>query len=196
MGHEELIASLRKEGEEKVRAVRDAAEAEAENIRAETAGKIGRLRDEFRNKEARLTKIQEDDVLSSAEKKVKTIMLSAEKSLSERLFNLSLPCLHELRMEGYENIFSALVREIPPVKWDEVRVHSADVGMARRYFPDSVIVPDDDISGGFEAALENGRRQIINTFKKRLERAWEEILPFLVIDTYKEAAQHGIPSGN
>ncbi len=196
MGHEELIASLQKEGEEKVRAVRDAAEAEADNIRAEAAGKIERLREEFRNKEARLTKIQEDDIISSAEKKARTIMLSAEKSLSERLFNLSLTCLHELRREGYENIFSALVKEIPPAKWDEVRVHSADAGMARRYFPDSVIVPDDDISGGFEAAVENRRRHIINTFEKRLERDWEEILPFLVIDTYKEASRYGIPSGD
>lgn len=194
MGHEELIASLRKEGEEKVRAVRDAAEAEAAKIRAETAGKIELLREEFRKKEARLTKIQEDDVLSSAEKKARTIMLSAEKSLSERLFHLSLTCLHEMRRDGYENIFSSLAKEIPQAKWEEVRVHSADAGMARRYFPDSVIVPDDGISGGFEAAAENRKRHITNTFEKRLERAWEEILPVLVIDTYKEASRYGIPS--
>jgi len=196
MGHEELISSLRKEGEEKVRAIRDAAEAEAENIRMETAGKMNRLREEFRKKEARLTILQEEDALSSAQKKARTIMLSAEKSLSERLFHLSLTFLHELRREGYENIFSTLVREIPPVKWDEVRVRSADVRMAQRYFPDSMIVPDDDISGGFEAAVENRKRHIINTFEKRLERAWEEILPFLVIDTYKEASRYGIPSGD
>ncbi|MBI5666146.1 MAG: V-type ATP synthase subunit E [Nitrospirae bacterium] len=196
MGHEELIASLRKEGEEKVRAVRDAAEVEADNIRAAAAGKIEQLREEFRKREARLTKIEEDDIISSAEKKARTIILSAEKSLSDRLFNLALICLHELRRESYENIFSALVKEIPQVKWEEVRVHSADAGMARRYFPGSVIVPDDDISGGFEAALESGRRHIINTFEKRLERAWEEILPSLVIDTYKEASRYGIPSGD
>jgi len=195
MGHETLIASLRKEGEEKVRAVRDAAGAEAENIKAETAGKIERLREEYRSKEIRLTKIQEGDIVSSAEKKARIIMLSAEKSLSDRLFHLSLTCLHELRREGYENIFSALVKEIPTAGWDAVHVHSADAAMARRYFPDSGIVPDDNISGGFEAAAEN-RRYIINTFEKRLERAWEEILPFLVIDTYKEASRHGITSGD
>jgi len=196
MGHEELIASLRKEGEEKVRAVRDEAEAEAENIRAETAGKIERLREENRTREIRLIKIQEDDILSSAEKKARAIMLSAEKSLSDRLFHISLTCLHELRRGGYENIFAALVKEIPQAGWDEVRVHSADEGMTKRYFPDARIVPDDNISGGFEAAAEDRRRHIINTFEKRLERAWEEILPSLVIDTYKEASRYGIPQGD
>jgi len=196
MGHEELIASLRKEGEEKVRAVRDEAEAEAEKIRAETAGTIERLREEYRRKEVRLTKTQEDDILSSAEKKARIIMLSAEKSLSDRLFHLSLTCLHELRREAYENIFSALVKEIPAAEWDEVRVHSADALMARRYFPGSGIVPDDRISGGFAASAEKGRRHVINTLEKRLERAWEQILPLLVIDTYREASRHGIPSGD
>jgi vacuolar-type H+-ATPase subunit E/Vma4 len=196
MGHEELIASLRKEGEEKVQAVRDAAGVEVENIREETAGKIERLREEFRKKEARLTKTQEDDILSAAEKNARVIMLAAEKSLSDRLFHLSLTRLPELRRDGYENIFSALAGEIPSARWDEVRVHPSDAGMARRYFPDAGIVPDDDISGGFEAATENRRRHIINTFEKRLERAWEEILPLLVIDAYKETSGHGISSGD
>jgi vacuolar-type H+-ATPase subunit E/Vma4 len=195
MGHEELIASLRKEGQEKVRAVRDEAEAEADKIRAETAGKIERLREEYRLKDMRLTRTQENDILSSAEKKARIIVLSAEKSLSDRLFNLSLTCLHELRREGYENIFSALVKEIPRAGWDKVRVHSADEAMARRYFPDAGIVADDNISGGFEAAAEN-KRYVINTFEKRVERAWEEILPSLVIDTYQEASRHGISSGD
>jgi len=196
MEHDALIASLRKEGDEKIRAIRDAAGAEAEQIKTGTAGKIERLREEYRWKEAGLTKTQEDDILSSAEKKARVIMLAAEKSLSDRLFHLSLSCLHELRREGYEHIISALVKEIPPAGWDEVRVHSADAGMARIYFPDAKIVPDDHISGGFEAAAEHGRRHIINTFEKRLERAWEDILPFLVIDTYKEASRHGTTSGD
>jgi len=196
MGHEELIASLRKEGEEKVLALRNETGAEAENIRVKTAVEIKRLREEFRKKEAGLTKTQEDDILSAAEKKARVIMLAAEKSLSDRLFRLSMSCLHELRRDGYEDIFSALAREIPSAKWDEVRVHPSDAGMARRYFPEAGIVPDDYISAGFEAATENKKRHVINTFEKRLERAWEEILPFLVIDTYKETSRYGIPSGD
>lgn len=196
MGHKELIASLRKKGQEKVSAIRDETGAEAEKIRAETAGRIELLREEYSNREIRLTKAREDAILSSAEKKARTIMLSAENSLSDRLFLLSLTCLHELRREGYENIFSALVKEIPRAAWDEISVNSADAGMAQRYFPESLIIPDDNISGGFEAAVENRRRHIINTFEKRLEKAWEDILPSLVIDTYKEASRHGITSGD
>lgn len=195
MGHEELIASLRKEGAEKVQALRDEAGAEAEKIRAETDGKIKRLREEFRDKEAGLLKAREEEILSSAERKAKAILLTAEDSLSARLFKLSLACLHELREKGYEDIFSALIKEIPSAPWNEVRVNPSDTGMAREYFRGPVIVPDKDISGGFEAATENGRRQIINTFEKRLASAWEEIMPLLVIDAYKEAG-HGVSPGD
>lgn len=196
MGHEELITSLRKEGEEKAQEVRNEAEAEADKIRAETAGKIEQLRQEYRTMELRLTRAQEADILSSAEKKARIILLSAERSLSDRLFNLSLSCLHELRRDGYENVFPALVKELPQAGWEEVCVHSADAVMAQRYFPGSEIVSDDTISGGFEAASENRRRHIINTFEKRLERAWEVILPSLVIDTYREATRHGTTEGD
>ncbi|MEW6601620.1 MAG: V-type ATP synthase subunit E family protein, partial [Nitrospirota bacterium] len=84
----------------------------------------------------------------------------------------------------------------PAAAWDEVRVHSDDAVMARRYFPGAAVVADDQVSGGFEAAAENGRRHVVNTFEKRLERAWEEILPLLVIDAYREASRHGISSGD
>jgi vacuolar-type H+-ATPase subunit E/Vma4 len=196
MGYQELIASLRKEGEQKIQAVRTETDAEAEKIRAETAGKIERIREEFRKEEAKLTKALEDDILSAAEKKARTIRLSAEKSLSDRLFTLALTCLHELRRERYESIFSALAEELPSAVWNEVRVNPEDVSMARTHFPASRIIPDNNIAGGLEVYTENKKQHIINTFEKRLERAWEEILPLLITDTYKKASKHGISSGH
>jgi vacuolar-type H+-ATPase subunit E/Vma4 len=68
--------------------------------------------------------------------------------------------------------------------------------MAETHLPDSKIIPDYKITGGLEVFRENRKQHIINTFEKRLERAWEEILPFLIIDTYREAARHGISSGH
>ncbi len=196
MGYKELIDSLRKEGEEKVQAVRNETEAEEAGIRADTARKIDRLRAECGRQEASSAKTQEEDLLSSADKTARVIMLSAEKTISDRLFALSLKCLHDLRGEGYDSALSAMVRELPPAPWSYVRVNPADTDMVRTYFPESEIVSDENISGGMEVAADSGRIHIINTFEKRLERAWDEMLPSLVRDVYEEASQHGTPSEN
>jgi vacuolar-type H+-ATPase subunit E/Vma4 len=196
MGYQELIASLRKEGEEKIKTIRAETEAEAEKIKAEAAGKIEQLREDFRKGETKLIRDQEKGVLSAAENQVRIIRLTAEKSLSDRLFKLALSCLHELRTERYESVFSSLVKELPSASWNEVSVNPEDAGMAGAHLPDSRIISDYKITGGLEVFRENRKQHIINTFEKRLERAWEKILPFLIIDTYREAARHGISSGH
>jgi len=194
MGYQELIASLRTEGEEKIKAIRDEAQAEAERINAESAEAIALMKEEFREKQETLGTHQEEQVLSSAENKARIIRLEAEHALSDRLFRLALLCLNELRNDNHENVFKSLCSEIPSVLWDEAAVNPDDAAMARRYFPDAGILPDPSINGGIEVFRENRRQHIINTFKKRLERVWEEILPFIVLDAYKEASKHGISS--
>jgi len=194
MGYQELIASLRTEGEEKIKEIRDNAQADADKINAETADAIARIREEFREKQDTLGKHQEDNVLSSARDKARIIWLEAEQSLSERLFGLAQSCLDELRNDDYEKVFNSLCSEIPSVSWDEAAVNPDDEGMAHSYFPDTKILSDPSINGGIEVFRENRRQHIINTFKKRLERVWEEILPFISIDVYKETSKHGISS--
>lgn len=195
MGYQELIASLRKEGEEKIKAIRDTTQSEAEEIKTEAAKKIEKIKEEFQAKEAGLRKSQEDNILSTAEYKVRIIRLTAEKTLSDRLFRLASSCLDELRKESDEAVFSSLVKELPATSWNEVRVNPEDVDLVHTHFPDSEIIPDNKITGGLEVFRENRKQKIINTFEKRLERIWEEILPFLVIDTYKESS-YGISSGD
>jgi vacuolar-type H+-ATPase subunit E/Vma4 len=196
MGYQELIASLRAKGEEKIKEIRDNAQAEADSINAESADTIARMREEFREKQDTLGKNQEEHVLSSAGNKARIIRLYAEQSLSDRLFRLALACLEELRNDEYEKVFKSLCSEIPSVSWDETAVNPDDAGMAHNYFPDSKILSDPLINGGVEVFREIRSQHIINTFKKRLERAWEEILPLIVIDAYKEVSKYGISSTN
>ena len=194
MGYQELIASLRAEGEEKIKEIRDDAQAEADRINEESADAIARVRKEFRGKQDTLGRHQEERVLSSARNKARIIRLESEQSLSDRLFMLAMSCLNELRNDEYEKVFKSLCSEIPSVLWDEAAVNPDDAGMARSYFPDAEIFSDPSINGGIEVFRENRRQHIINTFKKRLERVWEEILPSIVIDACKEAAKHDISS--
>lgn len=95
MGYQELIASLRTDGEEKVRELRDNAQAEADKINAEAADAIARLREESRKKQDTLARHQAEHLLSSAGDKARAIRLEAEQALAERLFSLALSCLAE-----------------------------------------------------------------------------------------------------
>lgn len=192
MGYQELIDTLKKEGEKKAQAIRAETGAEADKITSKTTGKIKQLREEFRKKETALTIKQENDVLAAAENKARSIRLSAEESLSARLFELAGSMLHELRDARYTAVFASLVKELPLSAWTEALVNQDDVSMALVHFPGIHIIADNRISGGIDVAGENSRQRIINTFEKRLERAWEEMLPSLIHEVRKEASEHDI----
>jgi V/A-type H+-transporting ATPase subunit E len=96
-----------------------------------------------------------------------------------------------LRDQGYENVFAALVRELPPRRWQVVRVNPADIGIARTYFPDSEIIPDAAITGGLEVMDQDGEIRVTNTLEKRCELAWQELLPELLKAAKKESSAHG-----
>ena len=194
MGYQELIDSLRKEAHGKVQAIREKTSAEAEQIKTETSGKIKELREEFHIREMKLIREKEGALLSTAGNKALSIRLSAEKSLSDRLFNLAGSLLSELRDNRYPDNFVSLIRELPSAEWQKAKVHPEDVSIAQEHFQGVEIIPDAQITGGIEVFSEKGRQHIINTFEKRLERAWEEILPLLMSAIYKGTSTYGIPA--
>jgi vacuolar-type H+-ATPase subunit E/Vma4 len=187
MGYEELIKGLREEADEKVGQLWNDARAEAERIREDSSNRIERARREYRSNLENAAGDISNNILFDAEKKAREIVLKAEKKLSDLLFSLAKARLHLLRSKEYEKIFSVLAREIPSLKWQEVRVNPEDTAFAGELFPDARILPDDSITGGVEVCSEDGKICIINTFEKRLERAWEYILPFIMRDIYREA---------
>lgn len=180
MGYEELIRSLQEEADEKVRQLRNDAFAEAERIREDASKRVDRARSEYEEEMKNIARKIQDNILFDAEKKAKEIILRAEKKLSDLLFSHAMTCLHSLRSEGYGRVFTALAGELPHFQWKEVRVASEDVEYAKELFPHACIVPDGSITGGLEVHSENGRICIINTFEKRLERAWEGMLPLIM----------------
>jgi len=186
MGHRELIESLRKEGEDNINRLWIDVQEEADRINAETSQKIEESREKYRKDQETAARKQEDSILSEAKNRARLIKLSAERAMSERLLPLAMSYLHELRNKGYKDVFTSLVKELPHTLWREVRVNPQDIGIAREHFPDSQAIPDNTIAGGLEVILEDGRICIDNTFNKRLEKAWEDILPSLISDIYKE----------
>ncbi len=180
MGYKELVEALKTEGEEKIRTIRQQAETEVEAIKAEAAKKIEQIRAEHERTLTIAIKEQADAIVSDAAAGVRAIRLKAEKELTDRLYRQALSSLSLLRGNRYEEVFDALVKELPRFHWEVVKVNPADVTIAKTRFPSAEIIPDPMITGGFEAMDKEGRIHVINTFEKRIERVWSEILPVLV----------------
>ena len=180
MGHLELIESLRREGSERLAALREGAEIEASRLEAETAARIGALHELYAGRRRAAVAAKEEAVLSEARRRESLIGLEADNLLASRLYRLARGALPKLGREGGAGLFEALAAELFNCRWETVRVNPADEELARLAFPDARIEGDDSLSGGLEASAEGGRVRVDNTLEKRLERAWPELLPVML----------------
>jgi vacuolar-type H+-ATPase subunit E/Vma4 len=188
MGSRELIESLRRASKESIRLHRKDAEQEAEAMQASLATQIAELRRRYADELAAAENEESRRARAEAGSRVRAIKLAAEKTLSDRLFSIARASLSQLRHDGYPAIFEKLVRELPSLPWKLVRVHPADIDLARKHLSDAEIVPMETITGGMDAAMADGTIRVINTFEKRLELAWADLLPLLISDVYQEVS--------
>ncbi len=184
MGCEELIASLKKEAEEKIREIWRGVEEEAGKTRTGFSLRLEALREA--NASGNSSESDRMKILLDAQYRARTIRLISEDRLSARLYTLAVSSLHLLREEGYEDIFHKLALELPPLGWRAVRVNPDDSGLAKKYFPGAKILVEKDVTGGMEAEAEEGEVRVVNTFEKRLERAWPQMLPGLFAEINRE----------
>ncbi len=191
MGCEELIASLKKEAEGKVREIWREAEEEAGKIEAGFSLRLEALR--LKNASGSSSGEDRQKTLLNAGNRARAIRLVSEDRLSERLYVLAVSSLHLLREDGNGDIFQRLALEIPSFEWDSVKVSQNDLDIAKEFFRGAEIVADSNITGGMEAEAGEGRVRVANTFEKRLERAWPQMLPGLIADLKKEVMDDGSP---
>lgn len=176
MGYEELIEAIKEEGERKLREIWATAETMAEIIRKEAESRATALRMEYEERLNVEVEKKRSLILKEAVREAYQIRLKAQEKLSERLFSTAVGLLSVLKRERYKEVFEALFNEIPHSRWVTVRVNPDDILIAESCFKGTDIIVDPSITGGF--VVENSEGNIIiNTFEKRLERLWPEILP-------------------
>ena len=187
MGCKELIEALRASGDEKVKAIRSDAEREAARIRAEAAQRVEAVRAGHARKRAAAAAAHAERLLSEANGTARRIRLDADHALSARLYGIARASLPRLRNAGYRDVFVSFAGELPRFIWKTVRVRPEDADLAKQLFPDAEIVGDNGITGGLEAVSEGQQVRVVNTFEKRLERLWEELLPDVMKDLAEQA---------
>lgn len=179
MGHDALLRDLREKGDAQIRTIWQTAEAEAAKHRNEIEAALAAEESKFSEQEHRLWKELRATILMEAHKKADQIVILAQQELADRLYELARQALTELRDSNYEDFFARLVQELPAEQWKEVRVNPQDASLAGKSFPTARVTNDDSITGGL-AALTSDGLEVINTLDKRLERAWESMLPGLL----------------
>jgi len=188
MGSRELIESLRRAGEESIRLLRKDAEQEAEAMQASLSKQIEELSKHYADELAAAENEESRRAIVEAGSRMRAIRLAAEKTLSDRLFSITQASITQLRHDGYPAIFEKLARELPALPWKFVRVHPADIDIARKHLSGAEIVPVETIAGGMDASNADGTIRVNNTFEKRLELAWVDLLPLLIRDVYQEVS--------
>jgi len=188
MGARELIESLRRASEESIRLHRKDAEQEAEAMQLSLDKRIAELRKHYADELTAAEMEESRRARAEAGSRVRAIKLASEKTLSDRLFSIARASLTQLRHDGYPASFEKLAQELPSLPWKLVRVHPADIDLARRHLSDAEVVPVETITGGMDAAMEDETIRVINTFEKRLELAWADLLPLLISDVYQEVS--------
>ena len=180
MDCEELIDSLWKEAEKKISAITRETGEEEIRIAGEALLRISRLREDGQLRCSSAAIKRSEETLSEAEKKARLINIQEDLRLSERLYRISRASLRMLRDKDYQGSFRLMAGELTPRDWKTVWVNPEDAGLAQEHFPEAGIVTDDSISGGMDVMTDNGKVRVINTFEKRLERAWADILPHIM----------------
>jgi len=187
MSCRELIESLRNAAGERTRVLWREAEQEAASFRQETLLRLEQMRSEL---DRRRTAPSNDmsPAVAEARNRGRAFRLFARQALSERLYQAALSSLPALRQRDPEKLFQSLAGELPQLPWETVRVNPADAALARKLFPGAEVVPDGTISGGMDASTGGGSIRVINTFEKRLERIWSELLPSLMREVEQEVS--------
>jgi vacuolar-type H+-ATPase subunit E/Vma4 len=182
MGHEELAASLRREGDESIRLLWQEAENEAGRLRARTVEARVEMRRKTLQTAAGEASAKRRSLLAGAEHETRFLRVRAEAVLLEKLSQAARSSLGELRGEEYEAVFRRLCGELPPARWEKVRVNPADRALAGEIFPGTTVEEDTAISGGVDAMGDEEGIRVVNTFEKRLEKVWDQLVPDLVRD--------------
>ncbi len=193
MSCRELIESLRKAADERVRLLWQEAESQADAARADVARRLDQVRADIDRKKAAAARDKSIQLESEAKSRARILRLSSERALADRLRQTAAASLPALRKGAYENAFGKMTRELPDLAWQTVRVNPGDEALGKKYFPGAEIIPDKSITGGMDASAADGTIRVINTFEKRLERAWDDMLPGLIRDAYREATD-GTPA--
>jgi vacuolar-type H+-ATPase subunit E/Vma4 len=191
LGLEELISTLRKNERQQIKDIWQSAESEAESLRkkiAEATAEITRNHSDQLNSACQRSR---RSIFSEADIKTREKKLLTYRSLDQALKDAALKQLPGLRQQDYEDVFARLVAELPERQWEKIFVNPTDRILAAKFFPEDIISQDPSISAGLIATTAGNKIIVNNTFEKRLEKKWFQLLPAIIAQIEKKYGESG-----
>lgn len=181
MSRAELLAALRRDGEEQLQRLRSEAEKRRAALAAATADRCRALRADAETRWECEARREQERCRRQGCGRARAILLQADATLATRLKEEARALLPELA-ESAPQLFCACAAELPSLPWARVRVHPRDREQAAALFPAAEIESDAQLAGGVVALGDAGRIVVDNSLVKRLDRCWDDLLPLLLAD--------------
>lgn len=186
MSHEALIEDLRRKSAARIRQLQADAEEQIAALRSKKQQEFAQHQEEALSQQAGEAEKIAAPILHEAQRFALAVEDEAMRKVVERLYALAKEMIAQARGSNFDAIFAGLVKEVPDIDWEEVRVNPEDRELAATYFPRSTIQGDPEIIGGFIASTDQGKYRVVNTLKRRLEKGWPMIIPQLLQEIKKE----------
>jgi hypothetical protein len=180
MAHAALIDAVQLRAAAAVAAIWADARAEAARCREAADRLIAQQREQHDSRLRAVTASARQAATAAAVGRSRVIRNHARTAVADRARAVAIASLPGLRDAAYPGWFGALAGELPVREWQRVTVNPADVALARLQFPGCEVAADAAISGGLIA--EDAALRITNTFERRLDASWPELLPGVMTD--------------
>jgi V/A-type H+-transporting ATPase subunit E len=183
MPYEQLIESVELCAEDKIRAIIDRANQDAENIKSETKGKNEIIKKRYLDAVKKTVDSERRKSIAKINEENHMRLIRAKDNVFKHAFTEAQKILLSVRSQAnYENIFRKLLKEILlELEGEGILLHidKRDENLCKKLLAELTlnheIVTDLTSIGGLNASTRDGKFIIFNTIESRLERAKVQI---------------------
>jgi V/A-type H+-transporting ATPase subunit E len=183
MPYEQLIESVELCAEDKIRAIIDRANQDAENIKTETKGKNEIIKKRYLDAVKKTVDSERRKSIAKINEENHMRLIRAKDNVFKHAFTEAQKILLSVRSQAnYENIFRKLLKEtLLELEGEGILLHidKRDENLCKKLLAELTlnheIVTDLTSIGGLNASTRDGKFIIFNTIESRLERAKVQI---------------------
>jgi V/A-type H+-transporting ATPase subunit E len=179
MPYEQLIESVEMCAEDKIRAIKEKATGDAEDIKAEAKKKDEMIKKRYLNAVRKTVESERSKSLGKVNEDIRMQLTRAKDDVFQHAFTEAQKILQSVRGQAnYENIFKTLLEEaVTELEGEEILLHidKKDENLCKKLLFELKlncgIVTDITCAGGLNVSTKDGRFIIFNTVDSRIERA-------------------------
>jgi V/A-type H+/Na+-transporting ATPase subunit E len=183
MPYEQLIESVELCAEDKIRAIIDRANQDAENIKTETKGKDEIIKKRYLDAVKKTVDSERRKSIAKINEENHMRLIRAKDNVFKHAFTEAQKILLSVRSQAnYENIFRKLLKEtLLELEGEDILLHidKRDENLCKKLLAELTlnheIVTDLTSIGGLNASTRDGKFIIFNTIESRLEKAMVQI---------------------